>query len=62
MAIRIHRLLIVIPFNANGISRQRHVFSKQLQDQKIDMALNISNLMRGSVFQITTFIEQGLPG
>jgi len=39
MAARVHRTLKVIAFNANGISRQRHEFSKQLQDQKIDVAL-----------------------
>jgi exonuclease III len=39
MATRVHRPLKVIAFNANGISRQRHEFSKQLQEQKIDVAL-----------------------
>ena len=39
MATRVHRPLKVIAFNAHGISRQHHDFSKQLQDQKIDVAL-----------------------
>jgi hypothetical protein len=39
MAIRINRPLKVIAFNDDGISRQCHEFSKQLQDQKIDVAL-----------------------
>ena len=39
MATRVHRPLKIVAFNANGISRQRHEFSKQLQDQKIDVAL-----------------------
>jgi hypothetical protein len=32
MADRIHRLLKVIAFNANGIWRQRYELSKQMQD------------------------------
>jgi len=39
MTTRIHRPLKIIAFNANGISRQRQEFNKQLQDQKIDLAL-----------------------
>jgi hypothetical protein len=36
---RVHRLLKVIAFNANGIWRQRYELSKQLQDLHIDVAL-----------------------
>jgi hypothetical protein len=32
MASRVHRPLKIIAFNANGIGRQRHELSKQLQD------------------------------
>jgi exonuclease III len=39
MATRIHRILKVIIFNANGIGRQHYQLSKQLQDQNIDVAL-----------------------
>jgi hypothetical protein len=39
MADRVHRPLKVIAFNANGIGRQRHMLSKQLQDLHIDVAL-----------------------
>jgi exonuclease III len=39
MASRVHRPLKIISFNANGIGRQRHVLSKQLQDLHIDVAL-----------------------
>jgi exonuclease III len=39
MASRVHRPLRVITFNANGIGRQRHELSKQLQDLHIDVAL-----------------------
>jgi hypothetical protein len=39
MATRVHRPLTVSKFNANGIGRQRYEFSKQLQDQHIDVAL-----------------------
>ena len=53
MSTRFHKTLKVIASNANGINRQRHEFSKQPYSQR-----HISNLMRGSVFQITTFIEQ----
>jgi hypothetical protein len=60
MATRIHRPFKIIAFNANGIGRQRHELSKQLQDLRIDVAFfqrNISNLMRGYLFKIPTFIE-----
>jgi hypothetical protein len=39
MASRVHRPLKIIAFNANGIARQRHELSKQLQDFRIDVAL-----------------------
>jgi hypothetical protein len=39
MASRVHRPLKVIASNANGIGRQRHERSKQLQGLRIDMAL-----------------------
>jgi hypothetical protein len=39
MTNRIHRPLKVIAFNENGIVRQRHELSKQLQGLHIDMAL-----------------------
>jgi hypothetical protein len=39
MSSRVHWPLKVIAFNANGIGRQRHELSKQLQDLHIDLAL-----------------------
>jgi hypothetical protein len=39
MATRVHRLLKVLAFNANGIGRQRYELSKQLQDLHVDVAL-----------------------
>jgi hypothetical protein len=39
MATRVHRPLKVVAFNANGVVRQRYELSKQLQDQRIDVAL-----------------------
>jgi exonuclease III len=39
MTSRIHRPLKILAFNANGIERQRHELSKQLQDFSIDVAL-----------------------
>jgi hypothetical protein len=59
MASRVHRSLKVIAINANGIGRQRYELSKQLQDLHVDVALlrDISNLTRGSIFQILTSIE-----
>jgi hypothetical protein len=39
MAARVHRPLKVMGFNANGIGRQRHELSKQMQDLLIDVAL-----------------------
>jgi endonuclease/exonuclease/phosphatase (EEP) superfamily protein YafD len=39
MAARIHRPLKIIAFNADGIWRQRHELSKELQDLYIDVAL-----------------------
>jgi hypothetical protein len=39
MASRVHRPLKIIPFNADGIGRQRHELSKQLQDICIDVVL-----------------------
>jgi exonuclease III len=39
MAPRVHRLLKVIAFNANGIWRRSYELSKQLQDLHIDVAL-----------------------
>jgi hypothetical protein len=39
MATRVHRPLKVVAFNANGIVRQRYELSKQLQEQRIDVAL-----------------------
>jgi hypothetical protein len=38
MARRVHRPLKVIACNANGIGRQRHELSKQLQDLHMDVA------------------------
>jgi hypothetical protein len=60
MANRVHRPLKVIAFNANGIGRQSHELSKQLQDLYIDVALfSETHLKRheGSILEITTFIE-----
>jgi hypothetical protein len=62
MAASVHKLLKVIGFNSNGIWMQRHELTKQLQDLHIDVALwlcsqrHISDPMRGSLFQIITFI------
>jgi hypothetical protein len=56
MAARVHRPLKVIAFNADGIWRQHYELSKQLQDFHIDVSL-LSNPMRGSLFQIITFIS-----
>jgi hypothetical protein len=39
MAMKVHRPLKVVAFNANGIGRQRYELSKQMQDLKIDVAL-----------------------
>jgi hypothetical protein len=39
MANGVHRPLNVIAFNANGIGRQSHEVSKQLQDLRIDVAV-----------------------
>jgi exonuclease III len=39
MATRVHRPLKVVVFNANGIGRQPYELSKQLQEQRIDVAL-----------------------
>jgi hypothetical protein len=39
MATRVHRPLKVVAFNANGIVRQRYELSKQLQEQRIYVAL-----------------------
>jgi hypothetical protein len=39
MAARVHRPLKVVAFNANGSGRQRYELSKQLQEQRIDVAL-----------------------
>jgi exonuclease III len=39
MAARVHRPPKVFAFNANGIGRQRYELSKQLQEQRIDVAL-----------------------
>jgi exonuclease III len=39
MSARVHRLLKVIAFNANGIWRQWYEVNKPLQDQHIDVAL-----------------------
>jgi hypothetical protein len=39
MATRVHRPLKVVPFNVNGIGRQRDELSKQLQEQRVDVAL-----------------------
>jgi hypothetical protein len=39
MTARVHRPLKVIAFNANGIWRQRHELSKQLEDLYIEVAL-----------------------
>jgi hypothetical protein len=38
MATKVRRPLKIIAFNADGISRQRYELSKQLQNQKIDVA------------------------
>jgi len=39
MATRIHRSLKVVAFNANGNGRQRFELCKQLQYQRMDVAL-----------------------
>jgi hypothetical protein len=39
MTAKVHRLLKVIAFNANGIWRQRFELNKQLQDLCIDVAV-----------------------
>jgi hypothetical protein len=39
MAARVHRLIKVIAFNANGVWRQCYELSKQLQYLHIDMAM-----------------------
>jgi hypothetical protein len=39
MAVRFHRLLNIIIFNASGIWRQCYELSKQLQDLHTDVAL-----------------------
>jgi hypothetical protein len=39
MVTRIHRLLKVVAFNANGIGRQRYELSNELEDLHIDVAL-----------------------
>jgi exonuclease III len=39
MANRVNKPLRVIAFNVNGIGRESHEFSKQLQDLHIDLAL-----------------------
>jgi hypothetical protein len=39
MAARVHRLIKVIAFNANGISKRHYGLSKQLQYLHIDVAL-----------------------
>jgi hypothetical protein len=39
MATRVHRPLKVVAFNPNDIGRQRYELSKQLQEQRIDVAL-----------------------
>jgi exonuclease III len=39
MATKVHRPLKVVAFNANGIGRHRYELSKQLQVQRIDVAL-----------------------
>jgi hypothetical protein len=62
MATMVHRPLKVLAFNANGIGRQRYELSKQLQDLHVYVTLFtetrlIWNLMRGSLFQISTFTE-----
>jgi hypothetical protein len=60
MVTRIHRPLKVIAFNVNGIMRQRYELSKQLQDLHIHVSLfsaHVCNIMRGSLLEITKFIE-----
>jgi hypothetical protein len=52
MAARVHRPLKVIAFNANAIWRRRYELSKQL----LCSHRHVSNPMRGSSFQIITFI------
>jgi glycogen synthase len=39
MAIRVHRPLNVVAFNANGIGKQHFELRKHLQDHHIDVAL-----------------------
>jgi hypothetical protein len=39
MAAEVHRPLKDVAFNANSIGRQAYELRKQLQDQKIDVAL-----------------------
>jgi hypothetical protein len=54
MAARVHKPLKVVACNANGIWRRRYGLSKQLQDFALR---DIPNPMRGSSFQIITYIE-----
>jgi hypothetical protein len=59
MAARVHRPLKFMAFIANGNWRRRYKFSKQLQDLRRDVALlweTYLKPMRGSSFQIITFI------
>jgi hypothetical protein len=48
MASRVHRLLKIIAFNANGIGRQRHELSKQLQDLRIEVACFLRHIRNSS--------------
>jgi hypothetical protein len=60
MAARVHRPLKVIAFNANDIWRRSYELSKQLQDLHVDVALLSETHLkpvRGSIFQIITFIR-----
>jgi hypothetical protein len=61
MISRFNRPLKTILFNANGIGRQRHELSKQLQDLRTDVALSSEPHLKPheTIFflPIITFIE-----
>jgi hypothetical protein len=59
MAVKFHRSLKVIEFNANGIWRRRYKLSKQLQDLHIDVVLLSETLLETHeriVIQIDDFV------
>jgi hypothetical protein len=61
MAIRFHRPLNVIAFDANGIAWQRYELSKQLQDLHVDVAMFSQTHLKPHeriFISNTNFIEQ----